>query len=1155
MQTVSSLLAVAALALPAAGAVVDLPRYPSLSPDGSVVVFSWRGDLWRANSAGGDATRLTSNPAAESRSAFTPDGSRIVFESERDGLKNLWSMTPDGGDLRRLTEMDSPFALTAVGRLGEDMVVFIESTLEGDLYRSPRPFVVPIAGGTPVRLHDAFGGGASPSPDGKKMLFERGGSGLPRRGYTGPDNRNLWLYDTESKAFEQLTKHGGYDASPRFLGAGEFLYLSDRGRTAVNVFRAQLGKDVDSVAWITDFEKDDVHGLAVSADGRTAVFCVLGDLYRLDLTKSAPTYAKVPLNAADDGLLDREFKQVGKLVSEAALSPDGKSMAIVADGDVFVRAVEEKSPTRRVTAGEARERDLCWSADGVTLYYASDRDGSDSIYAATVAETRAEARKRGKGEPAPAEPAKTDPPAVTPEPSAPAAPTPEAKADEKALEPKKEEPKKDEPKKDAPSPAERWADAVRFEEKAVTVGPDDDRRPVASPDGKSLLFTRNLGDLARLDLATGEVAVVRQGWDDELEYVYSPDGSMIAFAESDQDFNKDIWIAPSDGSRAPVNVTQHPDNDGRPRFSADGRILSFLSERTNEESDLWLVMLDRDLEGYSPRDLDQYFKDAGEAAKKRKPLEPEKKDDKKDDKKDEKKPAVAKPLLPELELDDAYLRVRRVTSLPGDEGNAELAPAGDRLYFTATEGKDAALFSIKYDGTEQKKLGAAIAVAGLTLTGDRLYGVSSGQAQTVGSAGEVKTIDIAATSEVVLAKRNMQKLGEISRIMGRRFYLDPAEKGLDWAELTARHSQLAARARTTEEFDFVANMFIGHLDASHLGVRSPEAGGGGGRGAPAASGPRSQGRIGVATRAAADGREIVSVLADGPAALASPRLEPGDIVTMIDFERVDPTKPLETALAGKIGQEVFVSFARPAKPGAADPRPAQLGAIVVPASSAAERALLYRAETLANRAKVVERSGGRIGYIHIQSMDQASLDRFERDLFAAANGRDALIIDVRNNGGGFTADRLLSSIDVRPHAFAIPREGDRARRNSYPQDRLFIQRYTLPKAMLCNEKSFSNAEIISHAFKTLGLGTLVGQQTAGGVISTGSESLVDGTTVRMPFRGWFVAAPGGGKEIDMEENGAMPDVVVVQTPEDESRRVDAQLERAVDELLKELAGK
>ena len=98
--------------------------------------------------------------------------------------------------------------------------------------------------------------------------------------------------------------------------------------------------------------------------------------------------------------------------------------------------------------------------------------------------------------------------------------------------------------------------------------------------------------------------------------------------------------------------------------------------------------------------------------------------------------------------------------------------------------------------------------------------------------------------------------------------------------------------------------------------------------------------------------------------------------------------------------------------------------------------------------------------------------------------------------------------------------------------------------MLCNEKSFSNAEIVSHAFKGLDRGNLVGQQTYGGVISTGGTSLIDGTTVRLPFRGWYLL-----DGTDMENNGAMPDLVVLQTPEDESRNFDAQLKAAVDDLL------
>ena len=207
----------------------------------------------------------------------------------------------------------------------------------------------------------------------------------------------------------------------------------------------------------------------------------------------------------------------------------------------------------------------------------------------------------------------------------------------------------------------------------------------------------------------------------------------------------------------------------------------------------------------------------------------------------------------------------------------------------------------------------------------------------------------------------------------------------------------------------------------------------------------------------------------------------------------------------------------------------------------------YRAWRRHTAELVGEWSGGRLGYIHIQGMSQPSLDVFERDLFAACDGKDGLIIDVRNNGGGWTTDRLMSSIMAQPHAYTIPRGADPKDVGHYPQDRLFIQRYTLPINMLCNEKSFSNAEICSHAFKTYKRGTLVGQSTWGGVISTGGFGLIDGTFVRLPFRGWFL-----NDGTDMENAGAVPDIIIEQTPEAESRNDDEQLRAAVDDLLKRL---
>jgi tricorn protease len=268
-------------------------------------------------------------------------------------------------------------------------------------------------------------------------------------------------------------------------------------------------------------------------------------------------------------------------------------------------------------------------------------------------------------------------------------------------------------------------------------------------------------------------------------------------------------------------------------------------------------------------------------------------------------------------------------------------------------------------------------------------------------------------------------------------------------------------------------------------------------------------------------------------------------------ETIVTVRRIPVAATGTVPADPTAPLSGPhdAAPTTAGPTPApiELDAIVVPVSAGEQGRLAYEATQLSNRALVEKISNGRIGYIHVQGMDQPSLDDYERDLYAAAEGKEGLIIDVRNNGGGWTADRLLSSIMVAQHAYTIPRGGDPERKGRYPVDRLFIQRYTLPMNLVANEKSFSNAEITAHAFKTLKRGTLVGQQTYGGVISTGSASLIDGTTVRTPFRGWFL--PDG---TNMELHGAIPDIVVDQTPQDESADRDAQLETAVQDLMKRL---
>ena len=1242
---------------------VDLPRFPSISPDGSTIVFSWRGDLWKVPFEGGQAVRLTSHPGREHDSYWTPDGSEIVFESDRDGVVNLWAMQPDGSDIRRITDLDTSAGLSGVGvdPKGETQVLF-SAYLEGDLHRSPRPFEVSIRGGEPRQVHDAFGSRATRSPDGSRSVFERGNVRPHRRHYRGADRRNVWLHDESLGTFRQLTDWEGNDMAARWAGDDAVLFLSDREGNTHNIQRMEL--DGGETKPLTSFEEIDVASFDATPSGDRIVLHRWDTLYGLDLSEEDPVPRPIRLIAPEDSLDDVEILSISSRVREAAINPDGKSIAVVSYGEVLVRATESGSPTRRVTSTHGRESEIAWSPDGTTLYFTEVSGGHRRIMAATVATTRDELRasyteltepeeaesddedaeatdaesevEADAGEPGDDPVGGTwecmvdhaamgqfpmtlvmaldpedrvtgtmnsnffegdlsgtfDPKSLTlalrftsgtdgvpsgelelvvkngeisgtgvledgsdgtmtgsrvsmpevakDEATEEAAGTDGGEAEEDAAE---EEATEEEVEPDPMLDPKRWADALRFDIEPFVETEAGAHQATPSPDGMSLAYLSGRGDLFIRDLATGEDRLLRSGWDTGIDFRWSHDSRWMVFAQSDLDFNRDVFIVPSDGSEAPVNITRHPDNDGSPCLSADAKILAFSSERNDEEYDPYVVFLDRSLEKLAEPELDEYFKKQEKAAKATKPLDPDKlrkriearaAGEEEEDEKETETPFTAD------DLETAYLRIRQVSNLPGSSSSIELVPAGDMILFNYSTGAPSAsgLHSIDWDGTGRKRLGDTVSMQGLDLTGANLVAVDGGRTEAISvSSGKSTGYPISQKIRIDLATQSSEKFLEAAAIMGESFY-HPDMKGLDWPALTDRYHELARKTRTADEFNWVGNRLLGELSASHQGIR-------------ASSEPMDNretiGRLGIRVEPIADGYRVVRTIPEGPAESSDTPLEVGDEIIGIEFQPLDleasPPDTLNTHLRGRIGDETVVTVRRPME----DAEPMELDLLLEPISRGGETMLIYRDTQRRRAALVDEWSDGRLGYAHIRGMSQPSLDEFERDLFAAADGRDGLLIDVRDNGGGWTTDRLLASIMTAPHAYTVPRGADPERTDGYPQDRLFIQRYSLPINLLCNEKSYSNAEIISHAFKTFGRGTLVGQQTHGSVISTGGTSLIDGTTIRLPFRGWYL--PDGS---DMENNGAMPDIVVEQTPESEVAGEDLQLKAAVEDLLRRI---
>ncbi|MFK7788828.1 MAG: S41 family peptidase [Phycisphaeraceae bacterium] len=1120
---------------------VDLPRFPSISPDGQAICFSWRGDLWRVNTAGGQATRLTAHPMLDDHSIWSPDGKQIAFNSERSGYRNVYRMNADGTALAPVTREDRTLLISD---WADDGTLALTAFLEADIHKSPRPYRLSSTGGPITRIHDAFGRSAVTSPDGRHIAFVRGRASWTKPFATNSDNRDLWLFDREDKTFQRLTVNPGNDGKPRWLDNDTLIYLSARPPARTNLYKIDIDKSETQARVLTAFDED-VQAFDVARDGNTAVMHVWDKLYRLDLGNPNAKPEAISITAPTDADDLRLLQKLEGNANDAALSPDGKVVAVNIHGELFIRTIDSKNPPQRISNHVALDDHPTWSPDGRTLYFTSDRDGTLSIYQAKVTLTRQEIEK-----------------SIEMSKNALEVINPDNDTDEKdqslietepAVDETEEEPTESESKEKTDKEADeqepdtdastRWQDAIRFEITPVIQTEHHDTDPSPAPNGKSIAFRRGNGMVMIHDLVNGENRIVLEGWDSRTHWAWSADSKTLAIAYADQDHNTDIWVGPADGSTPLTNITKHPAGDMLPSFSSDGKILTFISARQDDQYDIYAVYLDKTIETYTPQQLADYYKKATTDAKKRNASASKSK--KKDEASDAAGPegeAVAEDqaeaeVEPEeniatpMDLDDAYLRLRRLTSTSGNEWDARVLPGGDRVVYS----RDDDVYTIGWDGKDEKKIGDNLDFRQLSHTGSHIAAIRNGSAVVVATdGGKTNNASVSGTITVNRQLQQKQRFIECSRAISMSFY-DGSFKGIDWPGATQKYQQLATRAWTADEFDDVANRYLGLLDASHMGIRSPK---------PTAENSQANGRLGATYKRVESGYEVVSIESGTPASQGAMQLQIGDIITAIGFEPIGPADTVSARLAGRVGRETAFTILRQAE---SQDKPTELYLLITPISYRDYDDIRYDNWQLANKEKVDDLSNGRLGYIHIESMNASSLAEFERDLYAACEGRDGLVIDVRDNGGGWTTDRLLASIMTQRHAYTVPRGADASRTNSYPIDRLFIARYNLPINALCNEHSFSNAEIFSHAFKTLERGTLIGNTTAGGVISTGRARLLDGTTIRLPFRGWYL--PDGS---DMENNGAVPDLLISQTPEDEAAGRDTQLKIAVQDLLKRL---
>lgn len=670
---------------------------------------------------------------------------------------------------------------------------------------------------------------------------------------------------------------------------------------------------------------------------------------------------------------------------------------------------------------------------------------------------------------------------------------------------------------------------------------EDEHSVVVSNNHNKIAFVRGNGKLICADISNdGKISnekILLDGWAIPEGLCYSPDDKYLSYSLSDLYFNEEVYIHPVDNSSQPINVSMHPRSDSNPVWSPDGKKLFFLSTRDNRNgvggglsrfNDIWFVWLTKEDWEKTKEDWEDFEKPKDESSSK-----------KNSKKKDSLTVSV------KIDFDKMYERLVQVTNFPSNESDVQISKDGETIYFIGanSDAKGNDIYSIKWNGKELKELTKSGSNPNrLSIDNERKYlyyfksGGSLNRMEIKGEKSE--SLPYSAKMVINYETEKLQIFEEAWRELNNKFY-DPKFHGYDWNKLHDKYKPLCLAASTPADFKEMFNYMLGELNSSHMGMFGEE---------NIELQKETTGNLGVELQPVKNGMKVLRVIPNTPADRTNSKLAVGDVIVSVDGNRVTDEVNFYSLLTNKDNSQILLSVK------SNDGKEREI--IIRPTDNI--RNNLYE-EWVEQRKKLTEKySNGKLGYIHIQGMNMPSFEKFERELAAAGNGKEGLVIDVRFNGGGSTTDYLMTILNYKQHAYTIPRgaaknlEKEKKNfRDYYPiGERLVYSAWLKPSISLCNEDSYSNAEIYSHAYKQLGIGTLVGKPTNGSVISTGGKTLIDGSFVRTPFRGWFVKANDKNEEL----GPAVPDIIVEENV-DKSYQDDDQLKTAVEKLLKEIQDK
>jgi tricorn protease len=645
-----------------------------------------------------------------------------------------------------------------------------------------------------------------------------------------------------------------------------------------------------------------------------------------------------------------------------------------------------------------------------------------------------------------------------------------------------------------PQHKERFYEDLTFKTTKILDTDETEIKPKFSPNGEKIAYFKHKRSLYVMD-KNGKNRKRLCSENDVLWLDWSPDSKWLTFSRTTLGWREDIFVVPVDGSREPINVSNHPNDDYKPMWSSDGRRIAFASR--NVTGDLWMkyvFLLKKDEE----KDR-EYWEET----------EPD---------------STLKEVTVKIDFEDMDKRIHTVTKVEGYYYRVEQSLDGKQFAIHSTSQGEHDIWTVDWLGKELKRVTKNnVHPKEFSVSEDKkkIYYLSGNGAifHTDISSSMSTPHPFNVEMEIDRIKEKQQVLNEAWWALQDGFY-DSNFHGIDWESMYYKYKDLALNMRTTRGFHSVIEQMIGELNASHLGIWA--------RGDT----KETTGVIGIIYDTEYDGPgvRIKNTIPDSPADQEKIGLDRGDIITHINGIKIEKGSNFYSLLQNKDNKKIMLTILENGKLRDVEITPTHPRTILN---------LVEKEWVKSNREFVNKSTNNKIGYLYISSMGGSNLREFKKDLYKEME-KDGLIIDIRYNGGGHIHDELLNILRrTTPYAYSVSRDGEKQYSSHF--------RYDKPTVVIINEYCYSDAEIFPAAFRELELGKLVGTPTFGAVIGTNNIFLMDGSMFRVPGTGWYRLSGKNLENIPVE-----PDVYVENPPEMDGISEDNQLKRAIEVLLMEI---